>query len=167
MFFTSHTIHAGVKTDRKQGGIYSSHVRMFAYIVEHDYVQTTDSIPKWLSNDKYILSCATCESLFNENIYYEGHIIRYLKSQCNIYNLPMVTVLLGHLENVGWVVFKCDYTITANSKEYIYFYDLNNKSKKNNIVGIIYIKQIVKLLTILMRISMNKILFKIWTFNII
>ena len=34
IIFTNHTIHAGVKTYEKQGGIYLSHIRMFAYIVE-------------------------------------------------------------------------------------------------------------------------------------
>ena len=81
--FTSHTVHAGLKTYEKQGGIYSSHLRMFAYNVEQDYVQTEDSITKLLVDDKYHSSCATCESLVNENIHYEGHVIRYLKSQCD------------------------------------------------------------------------------------
>ena len=99
--FISHTIHIGIKTYEKQGGIYSSHLRMFAYIVEEDYVQTEVSITKLLADDKCHLSCATCESLVNENIHYEDHVIRYLKSQCDINNLPMGTVLLGNLEKVG------------------------------------------------------------------
>ena len=119
--FISHTIHTGIKTYEKQGGIYSSHFRMFAYIVEEYYVQTENSITKLLADDKCHLSCATCESLVNENIHYEGHVIRHLKSQCNIYNLLMCTVLLGDLEMVGWIVLKCDYAIIANSKEKITF----------------------------------------------
>ena len=97
---------------------------MFAYIVEEDYVQTQDSITKLLVDDKCISSCAPYESLVNENVYYEGHVIRYLKSQCDIDNLPMGTVLLGNLEKVGWVVLKCDYVITANSKKQNHFYYL-------------------------------------------
>ena len=98
--FKSHTIHTGVKTYEKQGGLYSSHLRMFAYIVEEGYVQTKDSITKLLDDDKCYLSCATCESLVNENIYHEDHVIKYFKSQCDIDNLPMGTVLLGNLENI-------------------------------------------------------------------
>ena len=54
---------------------------MFAYIVEHDFAQITDSISNLSTNDEYIQSCATCESLVNENIHYEGHVIRYLKKK--------------------------------------------------------------------------------------
>ena len=44
----------------------------------------------------------------------------------------MGTVLLGNLEKVGWVVLKCDYAITANSKEQNHFYYLNNKIFKKS-----------------------------------
>ena len=56
----------------------------------------------------------------------------YLKPQYDIDNLPMVIVLLGNLEKVGWVVLKCDYDITAKSREQNHIYYLNNKSFKNN-----------------------------------
>ena len=62
-------------------------------------------------------SYAICESLINENIHYEGHVIRYLKSKCEIDNLFMGSVLLGNLGNVDWVVLKYDYGITPNSNE--------------------------------------------------
>ena len=52
-------------------------------------------------------SYATCESLINENIPYEGHVIRYLKSQCEIDNLFMGSVLLGHSEKFGWGYYYC------------------------------------------------------------
>ena len=53
----------------------------------------------------------------------------------------MGKVLLVNLEKVGWVVFKRDYAITANSREQNRFYHLNNKSfKKVNIDGILFIK---------------------------
>ena len=103
-----------------------------------NYTQTEDSTIKMLAADKCPLSCATCESLVNENIHYEGHIIRYLKSQCDIDNLPMGTVLLGNLEKVGWVVLKCDYAITANSREQNHFYYLNNKMFKKIILLELY-----------------------------
>ena len=64
--------------------------------------------------------------MINENIHYEGQIIRYLDTQCRINNLPMCKISLGDLEKVGWVVLKCDYAITPNSKEQNYFYHLNN-----------------------------------------
>ena len=35
------------------------------------------------------LPCERCAYLVNENIHYEGHVIRYLKSKCEIDNLPM------------------------------------------------------------------------------
>ena len=79
-----------------------------------------------LNDDKCISSCATFESLINEYIHYEGHVIRYLKSQCDIDNLSMGSVLLGNLDKVAWVVLKYDYAVTADSKEQNYFYHLNN-----------------------------------------
>ena len=33
ILFTNHAVHAGVKSYEKHGGQYSSHLRMFAYIV--------------------------------------------------------------------------------------------------------------------------------------
>ena len=83
-----------------------------------------------MNDDKCDLPCETCESLVNENIHYEGHVIRYLKSKCDIYHLPMGKVLLNNLENVGWVVLKCDYAITANNTEQNHFYYLNKKVSK-------------------------------------
>ena len=80
-----------------------------------------------MNDDKCILSCATRESLNNKIIYYEGHVIRYLKSQCDIDNLPMGLVFLRNFEKVSWVLLKCDYDITANSKE-----QLNNHTFKKN-----------------------------------
>ena len=44
--FKNHIIHAGVKTYEKHGGIYSSHLRIFAYIVEKGHFQTDDTITK-------------------------------------------------------------------------------------------------------------------------
>ena len=121
ILFTNHSIHAGVKSYEKHGGVHSSHLRMFAYIVEEGHFQTEDSITKVLNEDKCDLLCETCEYLVNENIHYEGHVIRYLKSKCDIDNLPTDKVLLGNLEKVGWVVLKCDYAITANSSEKNHF----------------------------------------------
>ena len=89
IFFTNHTIHVGIKSYGKQGGMYSSHLRMFAYIVEQDYVQIKDGITTLLKNDECIFSCATYEYLIKENIHYEGHVIKYLKSRCEIDNLSI------------------------------------------------------------------------------
>ena len=77
--FTNHSVDNGVKIYEKQGGRYSSHLHMFDYIVEHDYVQIIDYISKLLSNDECIQSCATCESLINENICYKDYTKIYLK----------------------------------------------------------------------------------------
>ena len=71
-------------------------------------------------------NCTICESLRNDNIHDEGHIIRYLKTQCDIDNLNMGSILLGDLEKVGWVVLKCAYEITNGSEQQEYFYHLNN-----------------------------------------
>ena len=95
--------------------MYSSHLRILAYIIDQHYFQTTDCIIKLLKNDECILSCATCESLINTNIYYEGHVRRYLKSQCEIDNISMESVLLENFQKVSWVMLKYDYDITANS----------------------------------------------------
>ena len=124
---------------------------MFAYIVEQDYVQTIDCITKLLNDDKCNLSCATYELLINENINYEGHVIRYLKSQCYIDNLPTGSVSLGNLEKVGWVVLECEYAITANSKEQNSFYDLNNRIFLNE-----YRWNKIHNTNLLMKINMNK-----------
>ena len=35
------------------------------------------------------------------NIHYKGHVVRYLKSEFDIDNLSMGSVLLGDLEEVG------------------------------------------------------------------
>ena len=119
ILFTNHTVHTGVIFYEKHGGQYFSHLRVFAYIVEE---------AKVLNDSECKLPCETCEYLVNENIHYEGHVIRYLKSKYEIDNLPMGKVLFGNLEKVGWVVLKCDYAITPNSSEQNHFYHLNNKS---------------------------------------
>ena len=129
-FFTIHIIHADVKSYEKQGCMYSLHLRMCAYIVEQYYVQIIDDITKLLKNDECIFSCATYESLINENISYEGPVIRYLKLYYGKDNLTMGSVLLEHLENVGWIVLKCDYAISTNSKEPNNLYYLNNHTFK-------------------------------------
>ena len=136
ILFTNHTVYAGVKSYEKHGGQYSSHLRMFAYIVEEGHFQTQDTITRVLNDMECKSSCETCEYLVNENIHYEGHVIRYLKSKCEIDNLPMGKVLFGNLEKVGWVVLKCDYAITPNSSEQNHFYDLNNKNFKKKRISV-------------------------------
>ena len=130
ILFTNHTVHAGVKSYEKHGGQYSSHLRMFAYIVEQGHLQNEDTITRVLNDMECKSSCETCEYLVNENIHYEGHVIRYLKSKCEIDNLPKGKVLYGNLEKVGWVVLKCDYAIKQNSSEQNHLYHLNNKNYK-------------------------------------
>ena len=71
-------------------------------------------------------NCTICDSLINDNVHYEGHIVRYLKSQCKIDNLNTDNILLGDLEKVGWVVLKCDYNITNGGVQQDYFYQMNN-----------------------------------------
>ena len=44
----------------------------------------------------------------------------------------MGKVILGNLEKVGWKVLKCDYAITANSREQNHFYRVDNKSFKKS-----------------------------------
>ena len=60
---------------------------------------------------------------------------RYLKSQCDIDNLNIGSVLLGDLEKVGWVGLKCDYGITNGGEQQEYLYHMNNNifPKKRNI----------------------------------
>ena len=72
----------------------------------------------------------------NDNLHYEGHIIRYLKHQYDIDNLEMGSVLLGDLEKVGWVVLKCAYEIINGSDTQRHFYNLNNEkiSKENELL---------------------------------
>ena len=57
-------------------------------------------------------------------------MIKCLDSKYIIDRLPMKIVLLGYLENVGWVVSNYDYTITPKSNIENYLYDLNYCNKK-------------------------------------
>ena len=66
--FTNETFHAGVK----------SYLRLFAYIVDNNYVSITDEVFKILNKNICNLNCPTCEEIPNENIHYEGHVIKYL-----------------------------------------------------------------------------------------
>ena len=105
--FANDTYIASVKLYTKYGGNHLSHLRLFAYIVEDKYSFIVDSIEinsKIIECDK---KCTICESLRNDNIHYEDHIIRYLKTQRDIDNLNMGSVLLRDLEKVCWVVLKC------------------------------------------------------------
>ena len=79
-------------------------------------------VSKMLIVNKFDTDCPTCEVIPNENIHYEGHLIRYTDTQCNIDMLQMGEVLLGDLEKVGWVVLKCDYVIVPHSNVQDYFY---------------------------------------------
>ena len=99
--FTNNAFHAGVNSYERQGGNYLSHLRVFAYIVESEYVSIKDEVSKVLKTNEYIPTCETCEYMVNGIIQYKGHIIRYLDTKCHIDNLPMDKVLLGDLEKVG------------------------------------------------------------------
>ena len=54
---------------KSNGGQYSSHLRMFAYIVEEAHYQTQDTITKVLNDMECKLPCETCEYLVNANIH--------------------------------------------------------------------------------------------------
>ena len=99
---------------------------MFVCIVENENISIKDEVSKFSKNNECIPTYDTCESLVNKNIHYEGHIIRYLDTQCRIDNLSMGKVLVEHLEKVSCVVLKCEYAITPNSNEQNYFYHLDN-----------------------------------------
>ena len=75
-----------------------------------------------LNANECVTTYPTCAVMSNENIPYEGHIIRYIDTQCNIDNLPIWKVLLGDLEKVGWVIWKYDLVIYPNSNVQNYFY---------------------------------------------
>ena len=60
-------------------------------------MDSVNKITKAIECDK---NCSTCESMVNDNIHYEGCIIRYLQSQRETDNLNMDTILLGNLANV-------------------------------------------------------------------
>ena len=49
ILFTNHTVYDGVKFYEKHGGQYSSHLRMFAYIVEEDHFQKEHFFTKVLN----------------------------------------------------------------------------------------------------------------------
>ena len=132
--FTSNTFHAGIKSYAKYGGNYLSHLRLFAHIVADTHSSIDDSIEKNSRTIECDKNCPICNSLINDNIHYEDHVIRYLKSQCDIDTLNMGSVLLGDLKKVGWIVLKCDYEITNGGEQQNYFYHMNNNtfSKKKN-----------------------------------
>ena len=128
ILFTNNTFHVGVKIYAKYGGNYLSHLRLFAYIVEDKYTSIEDSIETISKAIECEKDYTICESLRNDNIHYEGHIIKYLKTQCDTDNLNMSSVLLRDLETVGWIVLKWVYEITNGSEQQEYFYHLNNHS---------------------------------------
>ena len=129
--FTSETFYAGVKRyDRKSSG-YLPQLRLFVYVVEQNYVSIRDEVSKMLNRNKCNVNCPICDEIPNQNIHYEGHIIKYLDTKYTIDRLPMGKVLLGDLEKVGWVVLKCDYGITPNSNVEKHFYYSNNNKYPN------------------------------------
>ena len=85
--FTNDIFHACVKSYAKYGGNHLSHLRLFVYIVENKYTSIVSSIETNSKSIECEKNCTICESLRNDNIHYEGHIIRYLKTQCDIDNL--------------------------------------------------------------------------------
>ena len=99
--FTNNTFYAGVKIYVKHGGNHSSHLRLFAYIVEDKYTSIMDSIDKSTNAIECDTNCLTYESIVNDNIHYERHIIRYLQNQCEIDNSNMGTFLIEYLTKVG------------------------------------------------------------------
>ena len=80
------------------------HLRLFAYIVEQNYVSIRDDFSKILEKIKCKVNYVACEEKPNRSVHYEGHIIKYFDSKYNIDRLPMGKLLHGDLENVGWVV---------------------------------------------------------------
>ena len=106
----SDTFHAGVKSCERRGGVYPVHLRLFDFVVEDRYVSISEYFSKKLIANKF-------------NFHYEGYIIRYADTQCNIDNLQMGEVLLEDLENVGCVGFKYVYIIIphSNVREYVIF----------------------------------------------
>ena len=95
--FTSDIFYASVKNYAKYGGNYLSHLRLFVYIVDDTYTSIDESIEKNSRAIECEKNCTICEYLRNDNIHYEGHVIRYLKSQYDIDNLNIGSVLLGDL----------------------------------------------------------------------
>ena len=82
--FTSDKFHADVRSYERRGGIYPVHLRLFVYIVEDNYISISEDVSKMSTTNKCDANCLTCEVMPNENIHYEGHIIRYTNTQCNI-----------------------------------------------------------------------------------
>ena len=124
--FTSDIFHANLKSYEHKSCVYPAHLRIFACIIENNYVSITDEVSKMFNTNKCVENCPTYEHMPNENIHDEGHILRYVDTHFNIDNLPMGKLLLGDLENIGWVVLKCDYLITPKSNVQNYVYVLNN-----------------------------------------
>ena len=121
ILFTNNAFHVGVTNYEKYGSDYLSHLRFFAYIVEDKYISIVNSVDKITKAIECDNNFSTCESMINDNIHYEGHIIRYLQSQCDIDNLNMGTVLLGELAKVSWVILKCAYEIKIGANNKIIF----------------------------------------------
>ena len=126
--FTNDTFHVDVKVYAKYGGNYLSRIRLFAYIIDDKYTSIDESIEFFSRSIECEKNCTSCDSLRNDNIHYESHVIRYLKSQYDIDNLNMGSVLLGDLEKVGWVGLKCPYEISNESEQQEYFYYINNNT---------------------------------------
>ena len=106
--------------------IYLIYVYFFD-IVENSYTSIIDSIDKISSKIECKNNCHICKTMINDNLHYEGHIIRHLKDQCVIDNLAMGSVLLGDLEKFGWVVLRCAFQTINGSDTQRHFYYLNNE----------------------------------------
>ena len=131
--FTNDKFHVVVNCYAKYWGNRLSHLRLFAYIVEDKYTSIVNSIETISRSIECEKNCEICESLKNDNIHYEGHIIRCLKTQYDIDNLNMGSVLLEDLEKVGWVVLKCAYEIKSGSEQQEHFYYLNDHNFQKKI----------------------------------
>ena len=45
------------------------------------------------------------------DLFYKGLVVKYLKNNNEIRRLLPRTIIMGNLERVGWITFKCDTTI--------------------------------------------------------
>ena len=67
---------------------------MFVYIAEDKYTSIDEAIEINLRAIECEKNCTIFDTLRNDNIHDEGHVIRYLKSQCDINNLIWVVFYL-------------------------------------------------------------------------
>ena len=110
ILFTGDTYHVGVSTFERRNGSYPSNLRIFSYIVEDIFLSYNENI----KSIKVNTLCTNGQASLNipkQNMYYPGHVIKFVMSPSVIETSGEGSFVFGNLEKAGWVVLKSGYSI--------------------------------------------------------